>query len=175
MWDACKLLWSLFLGVFRSRASLALREQIIVLQRTAPKRLCFNTIERVIFVGLYRLFPNLRDALAVVRPDTAVGMVASQGPPALRRWPPPPRHVLVYTRLPNSDAEFEQSPWIHGAPHSGLARLILRINWRISSDTVGLPRRGFDAPSMSVTTSAPMPWLDKSIAAQAMEAVGSIL
>jgi len=47
-----------------------------VLQRTAPKRLCFNTIERVIFVGLYRLFPNLRDALAVVRPDTAVGMVA---------------------------------------------------------------------------------------------------
>ena len=47
MWDACKLLWSLFLGLFRSRASLeaenlALRQQIIVLQRTAPKRLCFN-------------------------------------------------------------------------------------------------------------------------------------
>ena len=55
------MLWSLFLGLFRSRASLeaenlALRQQIIVLQRTAPKRLCFNTIDRVIFVGLYRLF-----------------------------------------------------------------------------------------------------------------------
>ena len=37
MWDACKLLWSLFLGLFRSRASLeaenlALRQQIIVLR-----------------------------------------------------------------------------------------------------------------------------------------------
>ena len=37
MWDACKLLWSLFLGLFRSRASLeaenlALRQQIIVLK-----------------------------------------------------------------------------------------------------------------------------------------------
>jgi hypothetical protein len=56
-------------GLFRSRASLeaenlALRQQIIVLQRTAPKRLCVNTIDRVIFVGLYRLFPDLRDALA---------------------------------------------------------------------------------------------------------------
>ena len=77
MWDACKLLWSLFLGLFRSRASLeaenlALRQQIIVLQRTAPKRLCFNTIDRVIFVGLYQLFPDLRDALAVVRPETVI-------------------------------------------------------------------------------------------------------
>ncbi|MGA8155260.1 MAG: hypothetical protein WB822_03405, partial [Rhodoplanes sp.] len=50
----------------------ALRQQIIVLQRTAPKRLCFNTFDRVIFVGLYRLFPNLRDALAVVRPETVI-------------------------------------------------------------------------------------------------------
>ena len=77
MWDACKLLWSLFLGLFRSRASLeaenlALRQQIIVLRRTAPKRLHFNVLDRLIFVGLYRLFPDLRDALAVVRPETVI-------------------------------------------------------------------------------------------------------
>jgi hypothetical protein len=36
------------------------------------------------------------------------------------------------------------SPWIRGAPHSGLARLISRINWPIASGTVGLPRRGLD-------------------------------
>ena len=29
-----------------------------------------QNIHRVIFVGLYRLFPDLRDALAVVRPET---------------------------------------------------------------------------------------------------------
>jgi hypothetical protein len=63
MCDACKLLWSLFLGLFRSRASLeaenlALRQQIIVLRRTAPKRLRFNRFDRLIVVGLHRLFPT---------------------------------------------------------------------------------------------------------------------
>jgi len=68
MWDALRLLWSLLIGFFRSRASLeaenlALRQQIIVLRRTARKRLSFNGLDRLIFVGLYRLFPDLRDAL----------------------------------------------------------------------------------------------------------------
>ena len=77
MWDAWRLLWSLLIGFFRSRASLeaenlALRQQIIVLRRTAPKRLSFNGLDRLIFVGLYRLFPDLRDALAVVRPETVI-------------------------------------------------------------------------------------------------------
>src|SRR5207342_657612 len=63
MWDACKLLWSLLIGLFRSRASLeaenlALRQQIIVLRRTAPKRLRFNVLDRVILVGIHRLFPE---------------------------------------------------------------------------------------------------------------------
>ena len=46
--------------------------QFIVLQRTAPKRLCFNVLDRLIFVGLYRLFPDIRHALAVVRPETVI-------------------------------------------------------------------------------------------------------
>ena len=58
-------------GVTRSE-NLALRQQIIVLQRIAPKRLCFNRFDRLIFVSLYRLFPDLRDALAVVRPETVI-------------------------------------------------------------------------------------------------------
>src|SRR4249920_3526025 len=77
MWDAWRLLWSLLIGFFRSRASLEaeiliLRQQIIVLRRTAPKRLRFNGLDRSIFVGLYQLFPDLRDALAVVRPETVI-------------------------------------------------------------------------------------------------------
>jgi hypothetical protein len=71
MGDACKLLRSLLTGLFRSRASLeaenlVLRQQIIVLRRTAPKRLCFNAFDRVILAGLYRLFPDVRSALAVL-------------------------------------------------------------------------------------------------------------
>ena len=77
MWDAWRLLWSLLIGFFRSRASLeaenlVLRQQIIVLRRTAPKRLSFNGFDRLILVGLHRLFPDLRDALAVVRPETVI-------------------------------------------------------------------------------------------------------
>lgn len=77
MWDVCKLLWSLLIGFFRSRASLeaenlVLRQQIIVLRRTAPKKLSFNAFDRLIFVGLYQLLPDAREALAVIRPETVI-------------------------------------------------------------------------------------------------------
>ncbi len=63
--------------LIRSRAALeaeiwTLREQINVLRRTAPKKLSFSAIDRMVFVGLDRLFPNVRDALAIVKPETIV-------------------------------------------------------------------------------------------------------
>ena len=77
MWDACKLIGSSLIGLFRSRASLeaenlVLRQQIIVLRRTAPKRLRFNALDRLIFVGLSHMFPDVRHALAIVKPQTVV-------------------------------------------------------------------------------------------------------
>ncbi|HYU45563.1 MAG TPA: hypothetical protein VEK84_05225 [Terriglobales bacterium] len=45
-----------------------LRQQINVLRRTAPKRLLISSIDRLILVGLYRLFPNVRGALVLVKP-----------------------------------------------------------------------------------------------------------
>jgi transposase InsO family protein len=51
---------------------LVLRQQINVLRRTAPKRFSFRSIDRLIFVGLYRWFPDVRDALAIVKPDTVI-------------------------------------------------------------------------------------------------------
>ena len=77
MWDAFKQLWSAFLGFFRSWASLeaenlALRQQIIVLRRSPPKRLSFNALNRVTFVGLFRLFPVTRHTLAIVGPETII-------------------------------------------------------------------------------------------------------
>ena len=86
MKDLCRLIWSGFVGLLRSRSVLAtenlvLRQQINVLQRTAPRRLSFNCLDRLIFVGLYRLFPDVRDALAIVKPDTvSVGIVRDSEP-----------------------------------------------------------------------------------------------
>jgi hypothetical protein len=66
MWTGCRVIWSLLIGLFRSRAALeaenlVLRQQILVLRRTAPKRLSFNALDRLILVALYRLFPELRN------------------------------------------------------------------------------------------------------------------
>jgi transposase InsO family protein len=49
-----------------------LRQQINVLRRTAPKKLSFCVVDRMIFVGLYRLFPKICNTLAIVKPDTFV-------------------------------------------------------------------------------------------------------
>jgi hypothetical protein len=63
--------------LFRSRATLeaeiwTLRQQINVLRRTAPTKHAFSAIDRLIFVGLYWLFPKVRDALAILKPETVV-------------------------------------------------------------------------------------------------------
>jgi NAD(P)-dependent dehydrogenase (short-subunit alcohol dehydrogenase family) len=76
MWDLCKLIWWAFIGLFRLRVALVaenlvLRQQIDVLRRTAPKRLRFGSIDRLIFVGLFRGLSTARDALTIVQPATA--------------------------------------------------------------------------------------------------------
>jgi hypothetical protein len=63
--------------LFRPRAALeaeilTLRQQINILGRTAPKKQTFSAIDRLIFVCLYRLLPGVRDALAIVKPETVV-------------------------------------------------------------------------------------------------------
>ena len=63
--------------LFRSPVALeaeiwTLRQQINVLRRTAPKRVSFRVFDRLVFVGLYRLFPNICNTVAIVKPDTIV-------------------------------------------------------------------------------------------------------
>ena len=77
MRDLCRLIGWMVVDLIRSRAMLeaeiwTLRQQINVLRRTAPKKLSFCPVDRMIFVGLYRLFPKICDALSIVKPDTLV-------------------------------------------------------------------------------------------------------
>jgi hypothetical protein len=90
MWDFCRLTWWALVGLFRSRRALeaenlVLRQQINVLRRTAPKRLLISSIDRLILVSLYRLFPDVRGALAIVKPDTMIRWHRA-GFRAYRRW-----------------------------------------------------------------------------------------
>ena len=77
MRDLVRLIVWMVADLFRSRAALEteiwmLRQQINVLRRTAPKKQTFSSIDRLIFVCLYRLRPGVRDALAIVKPETVV-------------------------------------------------------------------------------------------------------
>ena len=70
MIDLLKLLGGLLVGVFRSHAAREaemafLRQQLVVLKRSAPARLRLRTADRLIFVWLYRLFPSLLEAAVV--------------------------------------------------------------------------------------------------------------
>ena len=77
MRDLCRLIGWMVVDLLRSRVALEaeiwmLRQQINVLRRTAPKKHAFSAFDRLVFVGLYRLFPEVCDVLAIVKPETIV-------------------------------------------------------------------------------------------------------
>ena len=77
MREAYSLVWSVLVLLFRSRVSLEaeiliLRHQLNIQRRHVPKRVAFSAMDRLIFVGLYRLVPNAIKALTIVKPDTVI-------------------------------------------------------------------------------------------------------
>ena len=77
MREVYSLVWSVLVLLFRSRVSLEaeiliLRHQLNIQRRHLPKRLTFSAMDRLIFVGLYRLVPNTIKALTIVKPDTVI-------------------------------------------------------------------------------------------------------
>ena len=81
MREACSLVWSVLVLLFRSRVSLEaeiliLRHQLNIQRRHVPKRVAFSVIDRLIFVGLYRLVPTTIKALTIESPiPSSVGTV----------------------------------------------------------------------------------------------------
>ena len=68
---------SIFAFRFRGRASLeiellALRHQVIVLRRQRPGRLQLSSLDRLLWVWLYRIWPQVIDAMVLVKPATVV-------------------------------------------------------------------------------------------------------
>ena len=77
MGDLLKLIWYAVAGLFRSRAALqtevlALRHQLNVLKRRAPKRVAVSNIDRLVFAGLYHLAPEVLDAVKILKPETII-------------------------------------------------------------------------------------------------------
>ena len=67
---AAPLAWLRSSQARREAEILYLRQQLIVLKRSAPPRPRLKAIDRLIFVCLYRLFPSLIDASIIFKPET---------------------------------------------------------------------------------------------------------
>jgi hypothetical protein len=95
MGDLLKLIWYAVAGPFRSRAALqtevlALRHQLNVLRRRAPKRVVVSNIDRLVFAGLYHLAPEVLDAVKILKPETIMRWRRA-GFRAWWRWKSSPR------------------------------------------------------------------------------------
>ena len=86
MGNLCILVWCVATGLFRSRAALqaeilVLRHQLNVLRRKSPERIVFSNIDRLVFMVLYRLIPQVLDALKILKPETgSVGIARAFEP-----------------------------------------------------------------------------------------------
>ena len=77
MAEVFRLILGTILDLFRSRASLeaeivVLRQQLSVLRRKSARRQAFGAFDRLLFAGLYQIAPRVKDALAIVRPETVI-------------------------------------------------------------------------------------------------------
>ena len=77
MSDVCGLIWYAVAALFRSRAALqaeilVLRHQLNVLHRSSPRRVPLSNVDRLVFVGLYRVAATVLDALKVVQSETVI-------------------------------------------------------------------------------------------------------
>ncbi len=90
MLDAVRLvlaaLRSLLKSHLRLRAeNVVLRHQLIVLRRTTPRRVSLTSVDRLLFVWLYRVWPAVLASVAILRPETVVRW-HRQGFHAYWRW-----------------------------------------------------------------------------------------
>ncbi len=125
---------------FRSRArleaeNLALRQQVIVLNRKSP-RIRLKNIDRLIFVCLYRLFPSIADAIIVVKPGTLIRS-HRRGFRSYWRWksarhngrPRIDHEIRALIRRMSRENPLWGAPRIHGE--------LLMLGIEISESTVG--------------------------------------
>ena len=126
MGDLCRLIWGAIAGLFRSRVALqaeilVLRHQLNVLHRKSRKRVGPSNIDRLVFVGLYRLAPGVLDALKIIRPETLIRWHRA-GFRAYWRWksrprggrPPTPADIRRLIREMSVANPLWGAPRIHG-------------------------------------------------------------
>jgi transposase InsO family protein len=137
---------------FRSRAvveleNLALRHQLHVLRRQRPRRLRLCTIDRLLWILLYRLWPRCLEAMVLVKPATVIQW-HRQGFRLFWRWrsrsgrPSVDRKIRDLIRQMSGANPLWGAPRIHGE--------LLKLGIEVSQATVAkymVRRRGAPSPT----------------------------
>jgi hypothetical protein len=124
MIELLHLILHLVASLFKSRAKLeaeilVLRQQLNVLRRQIPKRPQLSNTDRFRLVWLYRRFPFLLGAIAIVRPQTLIRWHRA-GFRAYWRWWSRNRvgRPRISAELRNLIGEMSRANRLWGAPHS---------------------------------------------------------
>ena len=77
MFELLRLILHIMASLFKPRAKLVaeilvLRQQLNVLRRQVSKRQKLSNTDRLLFVWLYRWFPSVLSAIAILRPETII-------------------------------------------------------------------------------------------------------
>ena len=121
------LLLSAALSSLRDRVSLqfeliALRHQLLVLERKRTAQSRLTRIDRFLWVWLYRLWPGCLDVVVIVKPDTVIRWHRRgfrlfwtwKSRPRRRGRPPVPQEVRVLIRRMSRENALWGAPRIHG-------------------------------------------------------------
>jgi hypothetical protein len=140
MIDLLTLILGALASLFKSRATLeaenlVLRQQVNVLRRRTPKRPHLNNTDRVLFVWLYRWFPTILEAVAIVRPETIIRWHRA-GFRAYWRWRSGNRvgRPKVSAELRTLIGEMSRANALWGAPR--IHGELLKLSFAVAQSTV---------------------------------------
>ena len=131
---------SIFAFRFRGRASLelelvALRHQVTVLRRQRPGRPQLSSLDRLLWVWLYRIWPQVIDAMVLVKPATVVQW-HRKGLRLYWRWRPRrPGRPKISTEIRDLIRRMSRANPLWGAPR--IHGELLKLGIEISQATVG--------------------------------------
>src|SRR5882762_2807637 len=140
MTDLFRLILGILASRFKARATLeaenlVLRQQVNVLRRRTPKRSHLNNTDRFLFVWLYRWFPSVLEAVAIVRPETIIRWHRA-GFRAYWRWRSRNRvgRPKVSAELRTLIGEMSRANALWGAPR--IHGELLKLGFEVAQSTV---------------------------------------
>ncbi len=140
MIELLRLILHIMTSLFKPRAKLAaeilvLRQQLNVLRRQVSKRPQLSNTDRFLFVWLYRWFPSVLGAIAILRPETIIRWHRTGFRSYWRgRSRKPVGRPRISAELRNLIGAMSRANHLWGAPH--IHGELLKLGFTIAQSTV---------------------------------------